>query len=103
MALDDPLQWVVIAVVAVVFLMYGPKKIPEFARSLGIARKEYNQASASTPPVSTKSQSPPQKPDNSAAPVAGDPIIDAARKLNIPTAGKTREEISTELVARLRA
>ena len=45
MALTDPLQWVVIAVVAIVFLMYGPKKIPELARSIGLARKEFNDAS----------------------------------------------------------
>ena len=46
MALTDPLQWVVIAVVAIVFLMYGPKKIPELAKSIGMARKEFNDASA---------------------------------------------------------
>ena len=39
MALTDPLQWVVIAVVAIVFLMYGPKKIPELAKSIGLSEE----------------------------------------------------------------
>lgn len=40
----DPLQLIVIGVVVVVVFMWGPKKIPELARSLGLARKEFEQA-----------------------------------------------------------
>ena len=57
MALTDPLQMVVIAVVAIVFLMWGPKKIPELARSIGLARKEFSDASkvvqGDVPPVAS--------------------------------------------------
>jgi sec-independent protein translocase protein TatA len=101
MALTDPLQWVVIAVVAVVFLMYGPKKIPELARSIGLARKEFNDASK-TPLASDASTATPAAAPAApaAAPSTGDALLDTAKKLGISTEGKTRDEISSEIVSK---
>lgn len=100
MALTDPLQWVVIAVVAIVFLMYGPKKIPELARSIGLARKEFNDASkvAQGEPIATAA--PAAAPAAAAAPTTGDALLDTAKKLGINTEGKTRDEISAEIVTK---
>lgn len=101
MALTDPLQWVVIAVVAIVFLMYGPKKIPELARSIGLARKEFNDASkmasGEVPPVAS---TPAPAAVASTAQSTGDVLIDTAKKLGISTEGKTRDQISSEIVAK---
>lgn len=100
MALDDPLQWIVIAVVAIVFLMWGPKKIPELARSIGLARKEFNNASVGAAQVSPAAP-PRAAPATAPAPsVTGDALIDTAKKLGISTAGKSRNEISEAIVAR---
>ena len=123
MALTDPLQWILIATVAVVFLMWGPKKIPELARSLGLARKEVQGVSQTVQDARTKlqnpealldslaaepeqsiqplqSQSPP--PIVSAAEKPGDgTLLDTARRLGISTAGKTRDQISQEMLARV--
>ena len=100
MALTDPLQWVVIAVVAIVFLMYGPKKIPELAKSIGLARKEFNDASkvasGDVPPASST----PAAPAAPAVASTGDTLIDTAKKLGISTEGKTRDQISSEIVSR---
>ncbi|MGA2666179.1 MAG: twin-arginine translocase TatA/TatE family subunit [Nitrososphaerales archaeon] len=99
MALTDPLQWVVIAVVAIVFLMYGPKKIPELAKSIGLARKEFNDASkvaqGDVPLVASA-------PAAGAVATAstGDTLIDTAKRLGISTEGKTRDQISSEIVAK---
>jgi len=100
MALTDPLQWIVIAVVVIVFLMYGPKKIPELARSIGLARKEFTEASkqplgstdATVAPVATTAPA--------ASSSTGDALLDTAKRLGINTEGKTRDEISSEIVAR---
>jgi sec-independent protein translocase protein TatA len=102
MALTDPLQWVVIAIVAVVFLMYGPKKIPELARSIGLARKEFNDASKTSLAGDTSGIAPAAAPAmaTAAAPSTGDALLDTARKLGISTEGKTRDEISSEIVSR---
>jgi sec-independent protein translocase protein TatA len=99
MALTDPLQWVVIAVVAIVFLMYGPKKIPELAKSIGLARKEFNDASkvatGDIPPVSAAPAA-----AAPAIPSTGDTLIDTAKRLGISTEGKTRDQISAEIVSK---
>lgn len=97
MALTDPLQWVVIAVVVIVFVMWGPKKIPELARALGTARKEFNEGSkqeAQEASSGTTTDSP------AAAASTGDALLDTAKKLGIDTEGKTREQISSEIVSK---
>lgn len=38
-----PVEIVVLAVVVIMFVMWGPKKIPELARSLGRARREFSE------------------------------------------------------------
>lgn len=84
----DPIELVIIGVIIVVFIVMGPKKIPELARALGSAKKEFQEGA--------------QTPLSSAA-VAGasmgeDDLMVAARKLGISTEGKTREQISAEIV-----
>ncbi len=88
-----PLEWVVIAVIGVVFLMFGPKKIPELARSLGQARKEFARGSTESPNI-------PTEPNLGVFPASEDALIQVARKLGISTEGKTSEEISSEIVSR---
>ncbi len=81
-----PLELIMIGVIAVVVLMFGPKKIPELARSIGLARKEFSSASVSSKPIDSSTSQ--------------DSLIDVAKKLGISTEGKTREQISTEIVSR---
>ncbi len=84
---------------AIVFLMYGPKKIPELAKSIGMARKEFNEASvaganaSAAAPVAVAAA-----PATRAFAPTGDPVIDIARKLGVQTEGKTREEIANQIV-----
>jgi sec-independent protein translocase protein TatA len=124
MALTDPLQWIVIAVAAAVFLIWGPKKIPELARSLGLARKEVQGVSQTVQDARTKLQNPealldsltaeprqsihPTQQPQSPSPIAstaekpGDgALLDTARRLGISTAGKTRDQISQEMLAKV--
>jgi sec-independent protein translocase protein TatA len=124
MALTDPLQWIVIAVAAAVFLIWGPKKIPELARSLGLARKEVQGVSQTVQDARTKLQNPealldslaaepkptvqpvqqPQSPPvvASIAEKPGDGVLlDTARRLGISTAGKSRDQISQEMLAKV--
>jgi len=84
----DPLELVIIAVVIVVFLVLGPKKIPELARSLGMAKKEFQAGTQATPATS---------PSTGEASM-GDDLMVAAHRLGISTEGKTREQISAEIV-----
>ncbi len=83
-------ELLIIGVVIVVFLVLGPKKIPELARSLGSAKKEFDAGARGSPTAAP-------------APAMGssmgeDDLMVAARKLGISTEGKTREQISAEIV-----
>jgi len=90
MALTDPLQWVIIGIIVVVIFLWGPQKIPELARSLGRAKREFDQASKE---VGDSTKSSPER--------TGDQVlIDTARQLGIETEGKTRDQISQEIVRR---
>ncbi len=89
MALTDPINILLILGVLAVILIWGPQKIPELARSIGRARKEFDDASKGlTNPAAPLQQGVSQS----------DPLIDTAQKLGINTQGKTRQEISDEIV-----
>ncbi len=98
MAFTDPIQWLVIGVIVVVIFLWGPQKIPELAKALGRARKEFDQATKEVNSAMTPVSTP------TIEPVSGDQmLIDTARKLGLSTEGKTREQISEEIVKRVKA
>lgn len=77
-----------VAVILIVFL-WGPQKLPELAKSIGLAKKEFDKAAKEiSNPTAT----------NPAQDVATtDPLITAARSLGISTEGKTKEQIAKEI------
>ena len=85
------MDWTTIVAVGVliVVLIWGPQKIPDLARSLGRARREFDQASKglSEPNTSVRADTTTQEP-----------LVDVANRLGIKTQGKTRQEISDEIV-----
>src|SRR5213593_3990387 len=81
---------IVIGIIVVVIFIWGPNKIPEIAKGLGRARREFDEASKG---LTSGSTTPPRIDTG-----VSDPLIDTARKLGINTAGKTRQEISDEIV-----
>jgi len=103
----------IVAVLAIIFL-WGPGKLPEMAKSIGRAKAEYDKAvkqatsltdlssitntltNPSTP--STPSEAPVTPPPTVQAPE--DPIVVAARSLGINTEGKTKEDLSKEILTR---
>ena len=86
-------ELIVIAAVIIIFFLWGPSKIPQLARSLGQVRKEYEKGSKGSSPGEEKS----------ATIAPQDALIDTAKKLGIATEGKTRDEISQEIVQKANA
>ncbi len=88
----DPIEILIaVAVIAVIFL-WSPQKLPELARALGQAKREFDKA---THEVYTAASTPPPlqtKPDEQ--------LVETARKLGISTDGKTKEQISQEIVSK---
>ena len=83
-------EWIVVAGVLVVFFLWGPNKIPQLARAVGQARREFDKASKELTTLPGE-----EKPTSTSA---DDALIDTAKKLGIATEGKTRDEISKEIV-----
>ena len=116
MALDDPVVWILIVGLAI--LLFGSNKIPELARSLGAARREFDAASKglvdtinseinSTPQAPSRMQRPPGQqiavpsPASSETISDNDPLVIAARNEGIDTRGKSRSQIASELASKV--
>ncbi len=93
MAFGDPLQWIVIGVVVVAIFLWGPSKIPEIARAVGRARKEFTQGLNETPSPSPEPEA--KSPDQT--------LLDTSRQLGIQTEGKTTHQLSDKIVKRVKA
>ncbi len=93
MAFTDPVQLILIAVVVLVVFLWGPKKIPELARSIARAKKEFDSASKEMPSPTIQ---------GSEAKTSGESLLDAARQLGISTEGKTPEQIAADIVKRVK-
>lgn len=86
---------VMVAVLAVIFL-WSPNKIPELAKSIGQARREFEKVKKDF--TTFPSEESPVTPAAPATPPPDDALISTARRLGIPTEGKTRDTISKEIV-----
>lgn len=82
-------DWLIVAAILIVVLLWGPQKLPELARSVGLAKKEFDKAVKETSSSVTMG--------TTATQPASDPLIVAAKNLGIATEGKTKEDIAKEI------
>jgi sec-independent protein translocase protein TatA len=101
-------EWIIIGVVAIVIIMWGPAKIPQFARALGQAKGEFSKASKEFNDAASQESSGKPAPAATTAPPASaiktkdEMLLETAQKLGIPTEGKTREQISDEISVKVK-
>jgi sec-independent protein translocase protein TatA len=97
-------EWLIIGVVAIVIIMWGPAKIPEFARALGRAKGEFSKAQKEFTDAAVMTSSTPTA-TVAVAPIApaqtlkskDEMLLETAHNLGISTDGKTREQITEEI------
>jgi len=97
---DSPQEWLPILIVIVV-LLFGAKKLPELARSVGRARGEFTRGQREIErelraEETTYRAAPPSPAEES-------PTVKAAKALGIDVTGKTEEQLKREIEARLKA
>ena len=96
-------EWIIIGVVAIVIIMWGPAKIPQFARALGQAKGEFKKASkefnnAANDASISANAAPASAPVYAQTMKTKDEmLLETAQKLGIPTEGKTRDQLSEEI------
>ena len=104
-------EWIIIGVVAIVIIMWGPAKIPQFARALGQAKGEFSKASKefnaaaltteNTPtPVQQAAVLAPQR--TAAIKTKDEMLLNTAHNLGVSTDGKTKEQITEEVSGKVK-
>lgn len=76
--------------------IWGPQKLPELARSIGLAKKEFDKATKEAAATGAPTAATSATPTAPESPI-GEPLLVAARSLGIATEGKTKEEIAKEI------
>ena len=89
-------EWIVIGVVAIVIIMWGPSKIPELAKALGKAKGEFDKASKEFQDAASNTANGPKIRSNDEI------LLETAKNLGIATDGKTREQISAEITEKVK-
>ncbi len=82
---------IAVVVILLILFLWGPQKLPEIAKSIGLARREFEKASKEFSSVSTSKIS---------TASSEEPIIVAAKALGIKTEGKTKEDLAKEIAER---
>lgn len=89
-------EWIVIGIVAIVIIMWGPSKIPEFAKALGRAKGEFSKAQKEFTKTATETEH--------TTNVGNDEmLLSTAKDLGISTSGKTKDQISQEISIKVKA
>jgi len=88
------LEWLIIAVIVTVLILWDPGKIPKIAKAIVEAKKEYEKAVASlseqlTPKAGEERLTSDEK------------ILKIAGELGVQTEGRTKEEIVKEILGKL--
>ncbi len=98
------IEWIIVAAIIIVLLLWGPSKLPKLARSLGEAKKEFEKAMKEAESVREEireigrvgTTSTPSIPTSQSS----DKLIEVAKALGIETEGKTRDQIAQEIIER---
>lgn len=90
--------WEIALIVGVVILLFGAKRIPQLARSIGEAVKQYRHAVEGE---DSEAQTEVYAPSFHIS-EAQTALIRTAKRLGIDTVGKTPQEISDEILKRVR-
>jgi len=91
----NSIEWLVVGLIGVAIIVWGPAKISDIAKALGKARKELNQVTNSVNELAAKDTNIKSKSSNN-----DQRILEAAKNLGISTAGKTRADLNQEIASK---
>ena len=97
-------EWIVVAVVLIVLLLWGPSQLPKIARAFGEAKKEFQKATKEAEKVKEEVSEAVQPITETVSSASAelkkldDKLLELARELGISTEGKTRDQIAEEIL-----
>ena len=94
-------EWIAIIAIVLVFLLWGPQKIPELAKAIGEARREFDKASKESEKLVSEVVQPAKPTQPSPQLNEDQALIEIARNLGIETGGKTRNQLLNEILQTL--
>jgi len=94
----EGIEWLFIAVIVVILILWDPSRIPKIAKALAEAKKEYEKASRLLEEGLISEKPQPQASSSE----SDEKLIKIAKELGIETEGKTRGEIAREILKRER-
>ena len=91
----EGIEWIIVAFVVIVIFLWGPEKLPQIARAVGKAKREFDKAAQGIQEEikETTNVIPKITPDRQ--------LLDLARSLGIKTEGLTRDQIAREILGKL--
>ncbi|HDD42648.1 MAG TPA: twin-arginine translocase TatA/TatE family subunit [Nitrososphaeria archaeon] len=98
------IEWIVVAIVLVVLLLWGPSQLPKIARAFGEAKKEFQKATKEVEKAekevkeAVKPITEPVSEATSELKKIDDKLLEVAKELGISTEGKTRDQIAEEIL-----
>ncbi len=90
-------EWIVLIVLALV-LIFGAKKIPELARSLGRAKMEFEKGKME---IEKELKELKETPTTTQKSEVDEKLVKIAKELGIETEGKTEKELKEEVAKKL--
>jgi len=91
--------WEIALILVIVLILFGPKKLPELAKSVGDALRQYRVATEGSTQAQKTTATPERTDSMSATAKSDEPLlVETAKTLGISTEGKTPEQISNEIV-----
>ena len=88
-------EWIFIAVIVVVLILWDPSKIPKIARALGEAKREFERASREFQEGLAAEEAVAAEEGLAAS---DEKLLKVARALGIETEGKTRDEVARAIL-----
>ncbi len=86
------INWLVIILLIAIVFLWSPKKIPELAKSLGQAKREFDNAMRDVSTAASTPQHHMLPPDTQ--------LVNVAKKLGIAIEGKSAEQLTQEIVSK---
>jgi len=100
------IEWIIVAVVLVILLLWGPSQLPKIARAFGEAKKEFQKATKEAEEVAKEVKETVQPITDTVTAATeevrkvDDKLLEIAKTLGINTEGKTRDQIAEEILKR---